>query len=410
MTETAQKIAVPRRRELDFLRGVALIVMTVGHPLRTDILRPGVDVVRQYYNVYGELFSAFFMFMSAINVTNFMESARNTPELDATRFYFKSSIALYFMGTTYNLCVGTLPVIDIIQCMAIGTFFVFMLLRFKVSALGLAAITLAFFGGWLAVMRGRPLDISIFTYLGAWKYPTALFGPIPWLGFFTYGLLIDRIPRGRWELISLPVFLAVFIAGHFLPQATGTLPAIVLYKANARYIVLALGLLPVMHLMGRRWYRGGRRVFRVIESWGVESLIFLIFHWAVIMTLLPFMKIWSMRVGETISVWTVSGVTLLLMWRIVPVVKSKRDEWMRSPHFAKKAWRAFFLSLAGWAVMMALTMAAAAAGRFVIVGAVRFLAIVSAFGAGFAFCFLYPHVRARLRRESIRKKTAESIT
>ncbi|MCL4236415.1 MAG: DUF1624 domain-containing protein, partial [Deltaproteobacteria bacterium] len=86
-----------RRVELDFLRGLALIVMAVGHPIRANIYEGpiDVDVVRLVMNRYGELFSGLFMFISGINVQNFLTSAAKNPSFDATGFYVKSALALF---------------------------------------------------------------------------------------------------------------------------------------------------------------------------------------------------------------------------------------------------------------------------------------------------------------------------
>ncbi|MCZ7582065.1 MAG: DUF1624 domain-containing protein [Deltaproteobacteria bacterium] len=391
-----------RRRELDFLRGVALIVMTLGHPLRTDLQTYDVDVLRYYYNIYGELFSALFMFMSAINVTNFLRSAARHPDLDATRFYLKSSAALFVLGSTYNMIVGTLVVIDIIQAIAVGTLVVYLLLRFRVPTLVIAALTAALFGvGWWLV-GPWPVGPETMEGMGPLFYLTAMFGPIPWVGFFTYGIIVDRIPR-RFEVPAIVFFAAVFAGAHALPPISGEVPAIFLFKANPRYVVMALGLLPVLHLGCRRWYRGATKAGRVVEYWGTESLVFLVFHWFFLYLLQLWEAVISLQFGETLAVWAVGVVTLILMGSTVHLIAAKRDAWLKRPDFPKKAWRVFWGSLIGWAFMMsaALRMAATPAGKLP-----RFLALGCAFGAAFSFTFLYPYLRAQLRRRSMRKAAA----
>ncbi|MBZ0273349.1 acyltransferase [bacterium] len=392
----------PRRRELDFLRGLALVVMTVGHPLRVNLAETSVDVVRFHYNVYGELFSAMFMFMSAINVQNFVASAARTPDFDATRFYVRASVALYLMGSTYNMIVGTLVVIDIIQAIAVGTLFAYMLLRIRASAISLAIITAALLAAGLAIVGPQPLGEHTLERVGWLRYAVAMFGPIPWLGFFSYGLLIDRIPRGRAELVAIPLALALFVAGHFLPPLEGTKPAALLFKANPRYLVMALGLLPFLHLACRRWYRGGFPVARLLEWWGTESLVFLVFHWFFIFMLRPWQLAFEHRFNESVGAWASGIVTLFMMALTVRLIAERRDAWLKKPEFPKKAWRVFYAGLAGW--MMCFLVALAAASRGIAPGAkaMRAVAVVFAFAAAFSFTILYPHVRMRLRERSMR--------
>lgn len=444
LTESEKLNRPPRRRELDLLRGVALIVMVVGHPIRAALDRPGMDPARFFMNYYGELFSAFFMFMSAINVTNFIASAKRDPLLDPTRFYVRSSIALFLLGTSYNLCVGTLPVIDIIQAVALGTLFVYLLLSWRVPTWGFGLITLAFWGFGLYCVSPSPVTNETLANLEPFGYLFKLFGPIPWFGFFTYGIFVDRIPRNRTEVALLPLFAALFIAGHFLPVQSGTMPAVALLKANLRYFLLTAGLFPLLLIVTRRWYRGGQEVAaaaralgasgpfwtekapafvarfgKMFEFWGVESLIFLVFHWAIIDLLKPYMVVTVAKGHETIGVWSVGLATLFVMSRLVGPIAAKRDAWLKQPGFPKRAWRFFIASGAGWALTSLLLLATAASAQKHLAGvdiskglanlnpalirqgaaALLFLFMrkVFSYGMGFSFCFLYPHVRTRIR-------------
>ncbi len=452
--------APARRYELDFLRGVALIVMTMGHPLRSNSLGPHLDFIRYHYNIYGELFSAFFMFMSAINVTNFIESAKRQPDLDPTRFYIKSSVVLFLMGFSYNMCVGTFAFIDIIQAIAIGTLFTYLLLRWRTPTWGYAAITIGLFAlGWRLVGTG-PVTDETFARLGRLHYFVALFGPLPWLAFFAYGILIDRIPRGKWELVAIPAFFAMFVAAHWLPELGGDRNMVVLLKVNYRYVFMNCGLMPAMFLAARRWYRSRSALGKMIESWGVESLVFLIFHWGVILLLSPLATAIRSKWGDTPAAWTHSVLTLLIMAKLVQVVARKRNQWLKSPKFGRRAWGVYIGALALWlasmgkfaftallgqdmltsgAELLGIDGAAGFAGRAVaafgagpghaaaaaaaaqstaLISAVRLTAVTmaaqataarmismfAAFLSAAAFCFLYPYVRARIRQTSMRRR------
>jgi len=225
---------------------------------------------------------------------------------------------------------------------------------------------------------------------------------VPWLGFFTYGILIDRIPRGKWELIAIPAFLAMFVAAHWLPELEGQRNLVVMVKVNPRFIFMNCGLMPAMFLAARRWYRPRGPISRMIESWGVESLVFLIFHWGVIFVLNGLASQIRSAFGDTAAVWTLAVLTLAVMSQLVPVVARIRDRWLKSPKFARRAWTIYLGSLLLWGLSMVTTFKWAMTGLMIPAAGMRLLAVFFAFGAGATFCFLYPHLRIQIRNRSMR--------
>ncbi len=406
-----------RRPELDFLRGIALIVMTVGHPLRADVWVEGVHVAlpRLIYNHYGELFSGLFMFISGINVTNFLASARRNPDFDATTFYLKSAVLLFAMGWTYNLCVGTALFIDLIQAIAIGTLCTYMLLSWRVPTWGLALFTAVLFtwGVWCVGMG--PVTDETLRGLGKMRYFVAFFGPIPWVGFFTYGVIIDRIENEKIQVLLIPAGLAVFALAHLLPPLHGTSPAVHLLKANARYIVQSVGLLPFLFVLCRKFYRGESAIGRTIDFWGRESLVFLVFHWFYIFILTIPEGMAKNRIGEEYAVWITGFATLAIMALTVRPIAALRDRWMRSPQFGARAWTVFIFAMIGW-IWMLKKMVLIAKSQGVSIRQLNVIApsftpeymvffgkTLFAFIAAMTFCFLYPYLRVRLRQSSMRR-------
>jgi uncharacterized membrane protein len=422
--ESAKEPVKKRRRlELDFLRGIALIVMTTGHPLRADVYGNAAhgDFIRILYNHYGELFSGLFMFVSGINVTNFLASARKTADFDATKFYVKSAVALFVLGWTYNLCVGTALFIDIIQAIALGTLVTYLLLERRVPSWGMALFTAVLFIAAPVILGNGPVDDSTMARVSSYRYFVAFFGPVPWLGFFTFGVLVDRVKDKRTQNILLAVCAALFVFSHFLPQLRGTAPAVYLLKANLRYMVMSVGMIPLLFILCGRLYQGRSRLGREIEYWGNESLVFLVFHWFYIFYLgLIFQPIYN-RFGETFTVWLTSACTMAIMAGTVRPLARLRDRWSTSPAFYRRAWIFFGLSMFLWSVFMGnLIKIAAKSGIAVPDLQVQaswtpiymnfFLKQNFAFFAAMTFCFIYPELRKRLRLAAVRKRGGEGAS
>jgi hypothetical protein len=405
MTESQAVSSAPfvRRREIDFLRGIALIFTTMVHPLRLTLWGEGLDPARLYFLTYGELFSAFFLFISAINVTNFLNTRGAAPGFDVGRFYRRNTLALFLMGSTYNLSVGTIGYVDIIQIIALGTLFTYALVRSRASTIGLVVITLLIFYLRLRLVGSNVIDEAVRQRLVGVKYFIALFGPLPWLGFFSFALLIDRIPRGRAEITAMVLFFLLFLLGHRLPRLEAFGAEVTLYKTNLRYLVMACGLMPVMYLSARRWYHGDGRLGRTLEALGRESLIFLCFHWAVLGVLFRVSAAIMARVGETVAVWSTAGLMLLIMVVLTPRLARLRDRWMKRRGFSRTAWIVFAIGVVGWVCLFGAALITAHAGQRPLAAMLRVGAVLNGFIASFTFSFLYPHVRARLREKAIVK-------
>ncbi|MBZ0273348.1 DUF1624 domain-containing protein [bacterium] len=408
---------VSRRRELDFLRGLALIVMTIGHPLRANVYGEDVtvDPLRLLYNHYGELFSALFMFASGINVQNFLASAARHPNLNATRFYLKSSVALFALGWTYNLCVGTSLFIDIIQAIAIGTLVTYIFLRMRAPTWLMTLYVLFVFFAALAIVGPGPITDATMERVRPIRYFIAFFGPIPWTGFFIYGVIVDRTSRAasgrrRWMIAGA----LLFAFAHLLPPLRGTTPAVFLLKANARYLVMAAGLLPLLLTIGETFYRGESKAGRAIEYWGQESLVFLVVHWVYIFYIGIALSVAVPNIGDNPAAWITGLATFALMTVSVRPIAAWRDAWAKRAGFLKWALAAFVFAMWGWSTMMArLGKLAFQAGQLItqidltLSATPTYLTFFAkqnfAFLAALTFCFIYPSLRARFRRTSTRR-------
>ncbi|MCL4236411.1 MAG: hypothetical protein KJ042_18060, partial [Deltaproteobacteria bacterium] len=303
---------------------------------------------------------------------------------------------------------------DIIQCMALGTLVAYLMLRFRVPTWAMVLFVAALLVAALVIVGPGPVTHETMQRVRPYRYWIAMFGPIPWLAYYVYGLVIDRVTSERGKDGLLYGGIAVFALGHALPELRGTEPAVHLLKVNARFVVMSIGLLPAALVACERWYRGRSKIGKAIEYWGVESLVFLVFHWIWIFYLFyPQLRV-QKTAGEGAAVWFTGLLTLAIMAATVRPISAIRDRWLRSPKFGKRAWTVLGLAMLGWALATARVAALAAKRRL----GMEDLALTSpsldpiylayvfrqnfAFLAAATFCFLYPWIRSRLRASSIR--------
>jgi len=410
--QTESKTA-ERRHDLDLLRGMALLVMVIGHNVR--IGWTATSYAQLILATFGELFSALFMLVSGMNVLNFYYKAILIPGFKSTRFYVKSAIYLFFLGYTYNIIVGTFGSMDIIQSMALGILTVYLLLIAKTPNWLVGVITAMFFvTGILAFGNGMILNPEVksnffFHYLISdgeitpesvrgmipGRYLFMLFGPIPWIGYFTLGLFLERLKK--WPRIAIGLLcLGLAVAAVFLPMIDGETRTVIGFKTNTRYIFQTTGLFGLWFLLFKLVYKGKNRFGRFLEGWGVLSLIILMFHWFYIM-------IYSM-IAAPIAIVLTGGlgspnvyrwiraffvfVTVLFTVKPIAAIQAK---WMKHPKFEFRA-KVFLI---GGFVLFLLGLRLASAG----ISRGRFFAFVGSYMAAWSFTFLYPYLRTKWRKE-----------
>ncbi len=403
-----------KRPEIDFLRGSCLMLMVIYHNFRVPT---SYDPVQLSMMSWMELGSSIFLLISGVNVSNFIASAAKNPDLDPTRFYFKSSCWLFIMGYSYNFLVGTRLAMDIIQCVAVGTFVTYLLLRHKVSNAFVGFITLLFFVVGI-IGFGRTVTLSpvvqdhflLNQLIGngtatkegiASLFPMPwlfkIFGPIPWVGFFTLGIFLDRL-RGIWTLFAVFVMIGLAVVGAFLPMLDADDEILLGFRANARYIFQSASLASIWFFLSKAWFRGKTTCNRTVAFWSESSLIVFVFHWIFIVmasTVVSILGVLSrfyffhdgFRYTRCVLAFSAVALTLgpLEKWRRR---LSKNPDFLG--HIRISMIVGFILAIFGM-----ITMSRSSANIIIAYGGILLAAC--------SFALSYPSFRARWKSEALRK-------
>lgn len=413
----------PRRRpEIDFFRGGFLMLMVIYHNFRVSFTE---DPFQMALMSWLELGSTVFLVISGVNVVNFINSAARDPNFNATRFYLKSSFWLFIMGYSYNLIVGTPPLMDILQCVAIGTFLAYVLLHYKIPNVLVGIITLLIFGTGI-VGFGRALTLSpdvnnhfLFNFLIAngsvtgkgvhSLFPTQwlfnLFGPIPWAGYFSLGIFLDRL-KGKWVWIAAIVAVGMGVAGAYLPPFNAEGGLAFSFRANPRYIFQSISLCTVWFFLFKAYYRNKTHCNRTLAFWSETSLIIFVFHWFYIIGGSTLLIILAKVNGSIIFMAGFHYTRAILVFALMAATLRPLENWRRrlakDPQFIKRM-----------RIMMIVGFILAGIGSKNAHGPLIFLAAVSGkvMAAG-AFAFSYPSFRAKWRKETVKnkKKTIKPTT
>ena len=123
-----------RYHYIDFLKGLACAMMLVGHGFR---IRMGAPILPEKIMLYAMDFSGpLFFFLSGMNVMTFVEGSAKKKNFQSTTFYLLAAAALFFFGFTYNVNRQSIYNLDILQCVALCTAFVFLMMRTKIPMWG----------------------------------------------------------------------------------------------------------------------------------------------------------------------------------------------------------------------------------------------------------------------------------
>jgi Acyltransferase family len=428
-----------RYHEIDMLKGVACVLMLVGHAMRAKMPVPGtVDKLVLYLMDFS---GPIFFFVSGMNVMTFLERNRDKPGFHATKFYVAAAAALFVLGFSYNLNRVS-PVMDIFQGVAVCTVVVYLLMRTRLPAAAHWLIVLGFYAIFLFGFRlpvetsqqfaafrdaraAVPLSSDLFASgiapaLGALfaaagplrRWTMIHFGFLQWVTFFYVGALCYRsVTRAKartwpWWVLFAGLFavgpvlgLRAFGRGQSLPDALylNTFLDLML-RGIPSYVATTLGAAGLLYLASRRLYRGAanyrNRVGRYLadrsELLGKESLLFLIVHWWLISSALAFEHL------EPLSPYARSALVIAATVFFIPVLAGLRDRLATRPRF-----------VAGTAWLMALSLVAAFLSLGVVAALTRRLGpspyyaeipLYLTYGVSFGFAFVFPSLRSRLRQ------------
>jgi hypothetical protein len=433
----------PRFHEIDMLKGLACVLMLIGHTVRSRM--PAPELAGKLILHVMDFSAPIFFFVSGMNVVTFVENNRNKAGFQTVKFYLSAAAVLFALGFTYNINRGSWGMMDIFQCVACGTVFTFLLMRTRLPMwahwLIAGAVFLVPELGFRLRIESAP-ELAEFRHLRALiplssdllhpglrealmalsaqtprlvRWLTFQYGPLPWVDLFYVGALCYRSVAVRKNK-SWPwwAFFAVLLVGgpfawfHTMMAGTGRsffgallLPTLfdMMLRGFPSYVLSTTGIAGLLYLASRALYRGAvnyrrpaaRWVAGQLENSGKESFLFLILHWFLISTTLLFGHLGpaGVMINPYLRAAIVLGLTLLL----VPPLARWRDRLSARPHFVGGA-------LAFMAASLAFAMMLGGAAK------TAELFFYGSYGASLAFAFVYPTIRVRLRQRCTSPATA----
>ncbi|MDP8225352.1 MAG: heparan-alpha-glucosaminide N-acetyltransferase domain-containing protein [Candidatus Lernaella stagnicola] len=420
-----------RYPEIDMLKGLACVLMLIGHAVRVDMPAPrALDKIILYIMDFS---GPIFFFVSGMNVMTFLERNRDKPGFAADRFYYMAAILLFVLGYTYNINRVSLAFFDIFQGVAMCTMAVYFLMRSKLPTWAHFAIMAAAFVFYTQFRVRLQLDMVIpdFSALKA-QIPSGAdfmvaikpirtllselgpmrrmlfvhFSMLPWVVFFYMGALCYRSlvsgsgsERPWWILFSVlfaagPVVHLVD-GGRVFPQMFLDSYLDLMIRGIPSYVLITVGGAGLSYLLARRFYKGAKAytnravkwMFAHLETLGKESLLFLVVHWWVIATVrLPIMVVAKRGgLGEALpwaEEYSRAIIVLVATLFFVPFFAAIRNRWDQANRYGLKMglWM-------GFAIFCALLFLPFS----------PFLSNYASYGSSFGFAFLYPYLRRRLR-------------
>jgi len=422
------------------LKGLACVLMLIGHAIRVKMHLPGVgDKIFLYIMDFS---GPIFFFVSGMNVMTFLERNRNKPGFQEKRFYLAAAVLLFFLGYTYNINRASFLFCDIFQGVALCTIVVFLLMRTKLPTAAHFIIMIAFFALYTQFRVRLQLDRisglenftslknqlnsenSLVEYIPVLREFMRQLGPIrrflfvhfsllPWVVFFYTGALTYRsiTMRGRstkpwWALFAtlfaLGPIMHLVDRGRVFPQMFLDSYLDLMLRCIPSYVFMTLGGAGLAYLLSRKIYPGaantthrfGKWLAVQIERLGKESLLFLIVHWWVIASVrMPTeMHNWMVAVKRLpgpprfgLNIYLRSALVLVVVMLLIPLLARLRDRWSRTRFFVPTIVAVMVISILLAFVLIFL--GGPALGNY------------ATYGTSFGFAFLYPHLRGKLRRK-----------
>ena len=364
--------------------------MLFGHALRARAA--GLEELAMVHKIvlYIMDFSGpMFFIASGMNVCIFWDRSRQKEGFAVTKFYLAQAAVLFFLGYTYNLSIGSLIFLkgapDIFQGVAVCTAFVFLITRFRSNSVIYLLVAAGMYAVYLWVRLGIDPTEGTLAAMPLWKRQLfAHFSLFPWVVFFLMGAALYRA-RGKWEWAMAALFVAMIVASLFLPQAYfGNIHQLV-FRGVPGYVLQTGGGAGLVFLFMRHVYKGAgnSKFLSGLEFAGVESFMFLILHYFLIVLSYP-VPFANMYVRGALIV---VGTALLM-----PVFVRWRDRISQKEGFVSKA-----LWVLGISFVISLVLSVRPAGPAFFLG--RF----PGFCAAFAFAFAFGPIRGRLRAKFTEK-------
>ncbi len=373
--------------EIDFWKGVGCLCMVMSHPLRWQMVieeagGPPMPLLAKWIVQYIDIGAVFFFMASGVNVLSFVRRNLGKPDFEATRFYLLQAFCLFFMGYTYSLALGTahLGVPDIFQGIALGMIATYLLLAWRAPNWAIFVAAAIMFGAAGFVHAVYPHTKEGFEALNpAVRFLFNHFSFFPWAGMLMLGAMLYRVQSRKW-LMALGVFFAFLLAGGLMFTSR---PIILdhyqmMFRADASYVTRNVSVAFLLMLVFRQIYQGPHknRVLALLEYTGKESFLFLVHHFAVIFFLVAIG-------GQWMNPFLRMGLAVVVTFATLKKVADYRNRISRKPGFVKKAMLPvlIFSALSIWQLV---------AGRIP-------ASMILAFPATYAFSFVFPSIRIKLK-------------
>jgi uncharacterized membrane protein len=425
--------ALKRYDSIDFLKGLACVMMLVGHAMRISMHPPGY--LERLFLYLMDFAGPIFFFMSGMNVLTFAERAKMRPNFHATRFYLLSAAALFVFGVSYNLNRHTLGFMDILQCVALCTAFVYIMLRLRIPGWAHALIIIFLYGIYLGVRIRLELNLiapdftalrdaipqaadisnpevmNMLLWLRAtfgllWRWGYIYFGFLPWVIYFYVGGLFFRSYKSNggatrfWTVLFWVLFLVgPFTARRIFPRIYLDSFVDLLLRGIPSYMLTTLGGAGLLTLWALKKYKGSsrtdnrflRQVKSRVEGLGKESLLFLVAHWWVLSTLIGVIALYNF-IARSNGWWTTyltqyprAVISVSAVFLVVPLLAKLRDRLIKTRLGIALIFACMALSFAGYLYLYT--------GRIL-----PSVAIYLSYGLSIGFVFVYPWMRGRIRQ------------
>lgn len=422
----AQAATSERIGYIDLLKGIACIIMLISHAMRIHIGEIGLPT--KLWLMFHPPWAQVFFFASGMNIVLLIERYEKRKNFRLDRYYLTAAALLFFLGYTYSYARMALLTWQIFQGIAASTALTYIFLRTRLSAPWLLLIAVAMYLIYLpfryniepvimwyrtvlpAGPPGHNLEalhsLQVVTSVGVVSRSLFTnFSLLPWTSYVLIGATAFRSLRRHpeYEMRWWIGFALCFVAGiaiiwipHGFEYGMWFTDQIVdaLYRHIPHHVLTATGLCGLIWLSCRRWYKGvpgakskiKKIIYGYTEFLGVASFIFFIFHWFI---LLSMMMIWEKMaaagwVGAEMNIhlrWIAACIIVLpLMWPAAQL----GGLWARRKNFTTEAWTLMGVSI--FASMVLLWRGQFKQGTLV------------AYGACIAYAYLYPVLRARLKK------------
>jgi len=303
-------------------------MMLIGHAYRVQM--PAPDTLGKIMLYLMDFSGPIFFFISGMNVVTFVDGSAKKPGFDATKFYLLAAAALFLMGYPYNFNRGSIYYMDILQCVAICTAFVYLMMKSKLSVwshlLIIASLYAIYMGFRLklehnqiitnfTLMRDAIPDGAGFNHPGVTRVVTVFkenfnlferytffyFSFLPWIVFFYTGALWYReaLKKPERQGLWIALFAGLLLIGPFAWRWDFNylyLDSFVdlMVRGIPSYVFITLGGAGLITIFTKRKYGGPQSISNKwlaaflarIELLGKESLLFLMVHWWVITSLM----------------------------------------------------------------------------------------------------------------------------